>query len=258
MLFKKPKYKFLLFAVLIAHSCLAQFMNKEVKAKILLERNSEFYNFIGTAENLTDTDLNIRYDLMVFQTEPDGEIIKGNKTDRVFIEARQRMLLPSVTINYNVTEKIVIVLLIYDLNDKPIGQDRIELLQGGQTDLSDFQNTIENEVVSQDQAKPQDGFVLDGLVIENTITKAGKDFYRFYYNEYFNKQVKTPYDILIEEVPGRGRFTRVSVKVADQLVWQFFAQPRKDILKKNASIALSRSIAYLQQLEQRKNEFIHY
>ena len=233
-------------------------MNKEIKAEILLERNSEFYNFIGTAENLTNADFNIRYDLMVFQTEPDGEIIKGNKTDRVFLEARQKILLPSVTINYNVTQKIVIVLLIYDLDDKPIGQDRIELLQGGQTDLSEFQNTVENLQASQDQAKPQDGFILDGLVIENTITKAGKDFYRFYYNEYFNKQIKTPHNILIEEVPGRGRFTRVSVKVADQLVWQFFAQPRKEILKKNASIALSRSIAYLQQLEQRKTEFIHY
>lgn len=252
------KYKLLSILLIFMSVGYSQFMNKEIKAKILLERNSEFLNFIATTENLTNIDFNIRYDFMLFQTEDDGTIIKNNKEDRVFIKGRQKLLLPSVTINYNVTKKIILVLLIYDQDDKPIGQDRIELLNGGQTNLDEFQNTIENEVASLDQAKPQDGFIPTGFVIENTITKAGKDFYRFFYNDYYNHQIKTSHTILIEEVPGRGRFTRVSVKVADQLVWQFFAQPRKEILKKNASIALSRSIAYLQELEQRKNEFTHY
>ena len=252
-----PKHTTLFFLLFI-NLAIAQFMNKDIRATILLERNSEFLKFIPTAENRTNVDYNLRFDFMVFETKPDGKIEKGNKEDRIFIKAREKLILPYVTIDYNATNKIIIVLIIYDLENRPIGQDRIVLDKGGQTDLSTFENVIDGQNLSPDQARPQDGFVLNGFVIENTITKAGKDFYRFYYNEYFNKQIKTPHNILIEEVPGRGRFTRVSVKVADQLVWQFFAQPRKEILKKNASIALSRSIAYLQQLEQRKDEFIHY
>ncbi|RXG12440.1 hypothetical protein DSM03_11027 [Leeuwenhoekiella aestuarii] len=252
-----PKHTTLFFLLFI-NLATAQFMNKDIRATILLERNSEFLKFIPTAENRTNVDYNLRFDFMVFETKPDGKIEKGNKEDRIFLKAREKLILPYVTIDYNATNKIIIVLIIYDLENRPIGQDRIVLDKGGQTDLSTFENVIDGQNLSPDQARPQDGFVLNGFVIENTITKAGKDFYRFYYNEYFNKQIKTPHNILIEEVPGRGRFTRVSVKVADQLVWQFFAQPRKEILKKNASIALSRSIAYLQQLEQRKDEFIHY
>jgi hypothetical protein len=46
--------------------------------------------------------------------------------------------------------------------------------------------------------------------------------------------------------------------VDNQLVWQFFAQPSKDFLKKMASAALSRAIAQLQQIEKQKDNFIHY
>ncbi len=54
------------------------------------------------------------------------------------------------------------------------------------------------------------------------------------------------------------RSSKISVKVDNQLVWQFFAQPRKDFLKKMASTALYRSIAKLQQIEKQKDNFIHY
>jgi hypothetical protein len=111
---------------------------------------------------------------------------------------------------------------------------------------------------SQDQAKPQDGFVLNGFVIENTITKAGRDFYKYFYAEYFNKGILTTKNIIIEEVPARSRFTRISVKVEDQLVWQFFSQPKKEFLKEMAQTALARSIIRLQQLEKQNDELIQY
>ncbi|MFI8379429.1 CsgE family curli-type amyloid fiber assembly protein [Leeuwenhoekiella sp. NPDC079379] len=233
-------------------------MNKEVKAQILLERNSEFLNFIATAENISNSDFNVKYSLMVFQTEENGDISKTNDENLLFIKSGTKIILPSVTVNYNISQKIIIVLLIYDLDNKPIGQDRIVLENGGQTDLAHFDDLDLDDYFTYDQAKPQDGFIIDGLVIENTITKSGKDFYRYFYAEYFNLQVKSSRNIIIEEVPGRGRFTRISVIVENQVVWQFFAQPKKEILKQNASRALDLSISYLQQLEKSKKDFIRY
>ena len=258
MFFSTPKYLIIFSITLIPLLGFSQFINKEIKAEVLIEKNSEFYNFIGTAENLTNTDFNLKYDLLLFTTESDGQITKENKSDRIFIEAHQKLILPSITVNYSVSNKTIIVLIIYDLDDKPLGQDRIVLENGGQTDLSTLKKDTQMAVSNEDQAAPSDGFVMDGFVLENTITKAGKDFYRYFYSEYFNKQIRSSKDILIEEVPGRGINTRISVFVADQLVWQFFAQPRKAFLIRNASIALNRSIAYLQELDQRKNEFIRY
>ena len=258
MLFNLFKYLLIITVTAVPKSAFSQFINKNIKAEIISERNSEFYSFIGTAENLTNTDFNVRYDLMIFKTKPDGQIIKENTSESLFIKASQKIILPSVTVNYSLTQKIIIVLILYDLEDRPLGQDRIVLEEGGQTNFEKFNKKSKEDKLSSDQASPSDGFTLNGLVVENTITKAGKDFYRYFFAEFYNKQIKTSKNILIEEVPGRGINTRISVFVADQLVWQFFAQPRKTILVKNASIALNRSLAYLQELDQRKNEFIRY
>ena len=94
---------------------------------------------------------------------------------------------------------------------------------------------------------------MDGLVVENTLTKAGRDFYKYFYSEYYNRGIQTKKNIVIEEVPGRMRSTRISVKIDDRVVWQFFSQPKKSFLQSMAITALDRCIAHLQQLQQQKD-----
>ena len=150
------------------------------------------------------------------------------------------------------------VFFIYNLDNKPIGKDRIVLENKGDLlEITEMDNP-NRDMTSQDQAKPQDGFVLNGFVIENTITKAGRDFYKYFYAEYYNKEIVTTKNIIIDEVPARSRYTRITVKVEDQLVWQFFSQPKKEFLKQMARTALARSIARLQQLEKQKDQLIQY
>ena len=235
----------------------SQFYNKEIKAKISVEQNSEFYTFKAAVENMTPSDYNLTYDFMVFSKDAKGNTSKTNQANRFFLKASEKLILSSTAINYNTEGKIIIVLVIYDQNDKPIGQDRLELPKGGKTTVKEM-SLQESNQVSQDQAKPDDGIILGGLVIENTITKAGRDFYRYFYSDYFNRGIKTQINISIDEVPGRGRTTMVSILVGDKLVWRFFSQPRKDFLKKMASIAMQRSIMQLQRLQKQKDEFVKY
>ena len=172
-----------------------------------------------------------------------------------FLEANQRKILSSVTVNYNVEGEIIIALLIFDKDDKPIGKARLELPNGGKTELGEPRPQA---TLSRDQAAPSDGFFLQGFVIENTITKAGRDFYRYFFLDYYNRQIITSNNIVIDEVPGRNRFTRVSVSIEGRVVWQFFAQPRKEYLKQMARTALDRSIAYLQQLQKQSTQLTKY
>jgi len=246
----------LIVAFLACNSVTAQFFNVNIKAEIVIEKNSEFYTFKAIAENTTITDYDLRYDFMVFKTDDNGNTAKSSQGDLFFLKGNERTILSSVTINYNVEGKIILVLLIYDKDDKPIGQDRIELGNGGKTKI-----ILENEpepVVNSDQARPQDGFILNGLIIENTITKAGRDFHRYFTQEIRLSEIKTSKNIVIDEVPGRSRNTRVSVKVDGTLVWQFFAQPRKEFLKKMAVEAFNRSLRHLQRLQQQKEQITRY
>ncbi|WP_029331555.1 CsgE family curli-type amyloid fiber assembly protein [Gillisia marina] len=168
------------------------------------------------------------------------------------------MILSSTTVNKSEEGTITVILLIFDEDDKPIGKDRIELVN----DLESIKEVITEESIiapaSKDEAKPQDGFQINGLVIENTMTKVGRDFFRNFYSEYFNKQIISPKNIEIDEIPGRGRITRISVKVGQQVLISFFARPNKDYLKQMASVSIQRTIAYIQQLEKQGNNFKYY
>jgi NADH dehydrogenase/NADH:ubiquinone oxidoreductase subunit G len=238
----------------------SQQYNKEVIAKINVEKNSEFFTFTSTAENLMATGYSLRYELMSFKTDTNNNTSKNSQENRFVLKPHEKLILSSLSLNTNEEGKIILVLVFYNLDDKPISQDRVVLKYNGEQLEIEPTNSKPIKIVESDQSTPQDGFEIDGLVIENTITKAGLDFYRYYYTEYLNKQIKTNKNIIIEEVLAGFsiRSSKITVKVDNQLVWQFFTQPRKDFLKKMASVALSRSIAKLQQIEKQKDNFIHY
>jgi len=81
------------------------------------------------------------------------------------------------------------------------------------------------------------------------LTRIGRDFYRYFYSDFYNKQIISPKNIEIEETPGRGRSTRITVRMGDQILMQFFAQPKKEFLKQMANVTLIRVNAYIQQLK---------
>ncbi len=254
---QKPVFRIILFFLLCAllffaplHSS-AQNLNQEVQASVRFEKSSEYYTFYALAENKTTADLNLRYEYIVFKTDENGNTSKSSQGNRFFIKGNQIEGLSSVTINYAVESKIIIVLLIYDDEDNPIGQERIVLPNGGRTELNDA--PTQQNAANPDQAKPEDGFYIKGLVIENTITKAGRDFYRYFFSDYFNKGIQTTHYIKIEEVPGRSRNTLINIYVADQLIWRFFSQPRKEFLKEQVEVTMARVIRQLQYLDKQRS-----
>lgn len=250
--------KVLLILVLLCSgisSLQAQVYNKTVSAKIISEKNSEFFTFRARAMNLTDSDFSLRYEFMLFKKDNNGNVAKSSQGNRFFLKANEVTLLSSTTVNYNIESEVVILLLIYDENNKPIGKDRIELPNGGK---SEIEVDKIDKGASSDQAKPQDGYSSTGFIFNKTITKAGRDFQRHFFNIFNNANIKTDKNITIKEVPGRGRSTRVSVLVEDKLVWQFFSQARKQFLTDMATEAVRRVNRELIRLEQQKEQLTHY
>lgn len=254
-IFKKTVF-FIVFLIASNTISYGQFFNKEIQAKILIERNSEFYTFHAAVRNTTSTDFNLKYDYSVFRTDADGNVVKSNQSDLFFLKGDEKKILSTLTVNYSVDDKIILVLLVYDKDDKPIGKDRIVLEEGGKTVIDLNRNTP--KAASGDEAIAQDGYRAEGLVLQKTLTKSGRDFFRMFYSEYYNTQIQSPVNILIKEVPGRRRNTLISVEVDGKLVWQFFAQPRKEFLANMVRISLQRVLSFLNRLEKQKEQFIRY
>lgn len=243
----------IIFLVFVSTSANAQnvLYNKEIKAQIKIENTSEFTTFSATSENLTYSGRNLRYEFSVFKADTSNNVSKSSQSNKFFLENYQKKILSSVTVNNQIEGKITLLLLVFpdedgqDETQGAIGKCRIVITSGFNGQLN-IEGDVEQEIF------------LQGLVIKKVLTKSGRDFHRYFYSEYFNKQVKTEKNIVIKEVPGQRRSTLITVEVDGRLVWQFFARPKKEFLKEMANTALNRSIRYLRQLQQRQDTQIKY
>lgn len=234
----------------------AQFSNKEIKGQILIEKNSEFFTFRAAAINQTPTAINLRYEFSFFrQDSVTNNMSKSSQSNYFLLESYEKKVLSSVTVNYTVSDKVTLLLVIYDKDDKPLGSDRIVLEEGGKTEI-DIKAPIQR--ISQDEAASQDGVFLEGVVSQKTLTKSGRDFYKEFYLLYYNAQIRSEKNINIKEVPGRRRNTLISVEVDGTLIMQFFAQPRKEYLKAMARTTMQRVTTYLRRSQNQDDQIIQY
>ena len=75
------------------------------------------------------------------------------------------------------------------------------------------------------------GIEISGLIIDETRSKAGRDFYDLFYRQWIPPADQFAYTIIVKELPARGRVSRVSVHLNDELLTQRVLQPRNDIIE---------------------------
>ncbi|WKN43200.1 CsgE family curli-type amyloid fiber assembly protein [Tunicatimonas pelagia] len=80
---------------------------------------------------------------------------------------------------------------------------------------------------------------IDGLIISETLTKIGVDFYDLFYQRWVAPPSASGYEVRIEELPAPGFGTLVVVKVNETTVFQRILQPRYDQLEASADLAVS-------------------
>ena len=95
---------------------------------------------------------------------------------------------------------------------------------------------------------------IDGLIIDETKTKAGRDFYELFYNNWLAPQKAKDYTIYIAEEPARGRSTIIRVSINDQIVFRRFLQSRFDVIEELSRNALRAAARQLETNEDLKNE----
>ena len=104
-----------------------------------------------------------------------------------------------------------------------------------------------NDGIRRDQ-----GFVLRGLVIEETKTRPGRDFYQMFYTEYTNKNINGEKIVTIKEELTIGNNTKLEVYVDDKKILEFFVRPQNEYLKAYSNEAIRRVNIYFQNLREGK------
>ncbi|HRB72406.1 MAG TPA: CsgE family curli-type amyloid fiber assembly protein, partial [Flavobacterium sp.] len=149
-------------------------------------------------------------------------------------------VLSKTQVNISKEDETILLLLIYDEDDKIIGKDRIVV---GETDKAE---------------QPADGLELIGIVSDETKTKFGKEFYDYFYGKYQEKKLNARKIVKIEEELSFGRTTRIRVVIDNDLINEFVSRPDEDFLLYMAEDSIAKLIKYFQDVEKQKNYITQY
>jgi len=238
------KYLKIILFSFIAQSTSGQFTNTDVIAKIKTNKIDDIMEFTAEGINSTEIYKSLRYEFSIFKTDNNNNVSKNNQKGRFTLEANEQKKLSSISITSTEDSKIVVLLLLYE-EDKIVGKDRLSF--------------NEKEISNQEEPKTShDGIVLKGIVIEETKTKPGKDFYEFFYNSYTLNRINGVKIVGVYEKLSFGRSTIIQVKIGDDLIHEFLGKPDLEYLEQMSKIAIRKVYKYFKNLKKQKNNIFQY
>jgi len=86
---------------------------------------------------------------------------------------------------------------------------------------------------------------IDGLLVDDTKTKAGKDFYDLFYDRWEAPLAAKNYSITLSEKPFRLTSTLIVISINDDIVFQDILQPREELIEAQTSDAIYIAQNYL-------------
>jgi hypothetical protein len=237
--------------------------NEDVEAKIVLDKNNEFIKITGTAFNKTELNKSLRYRLSVIKTNPENSNrSKNDQNGRIVLNPNEKKELSTTTINTNEKDKIILLLLIYNLDDKIIGQDRVVLNESPDAIASKQKIIKVLETKAQESqdvdSRSRDGVELSGIVVEDTKTKPGRDFYKLFYALYSRNNINGSKVVTIKEVLAIGSNTKIEVIVGDQIIFSFFVRPRNNYLVEMNDLAITKVYVHFKTLEKESKTIKRY
>lgn len=222
----------------------AQIYNTKVAGQISLVDKGQYYELQGTAINKTPLVYSLRYVLSVINNEPDT----GYKKD-----AKERFILPpngqkefkGPIVPKGGTEKLILLLLVYDSEDTLLGMDRVVLNGDGSED-------VEKIVIRKEALLSQTGdggFTLRGLISDETKTKFGRDFFRIFEDRYRNGTYKGTKIVTIKETFALANTTKIQVLIGNEKFLEFVLPPKNDVIEEYAKQSYIEVIKYFQRSE---------
>lgn len=228
----------------------AQIYNTQIDAKINLEANTEFIEITGSAYNKTRLNESLRYVLSVIKNVPgQANSSKDEQNGRVVLAPGDKQNLSKTTISTGDTNRMIILLLVYNLDNKLLGLDRV-VINATQEDkkLAAKATNVRVFLAGETVQDKEDGVFLRGIVIEDAKTKPGRDFYNLFYSEYRNKNINGEKIVTIKETLSLANNTKIEVLVGDVKILEFFVRPQGNYLEDLADEAIRRVNSYFDNL----------
>ena len=98
-----------------------------------------------------------------------------------------------------------------------------------------------------ERKRESDGIVFGGIVVDETFSVIGRDFYDTFYRRWEDPDDVASFTISIRERPQPRRSTRVTVAVEERVVFRSQLRPRPRTIQRAAQKAVARATLYLKK-----------
>lgn len=175
-------------------------------------------------ENKDSQNHSISYELLVKRQTPAGNLSTNRQGGQALIKPNEKKMLSVFSVNREEEDAFSAELKVFE-NGRQILSDSIK---------SEVRQEIENE----DQPSYDENQVSGNmLIIDNTRTSAGHDFYELFYNAWEAPPGGESVVIDIEELPFRGLTTLIKIKLDEITVFSQHIQPQRRYLEELTPVA---------------------
>ena len=112
--------------------------------------------------------------------------------------------------------------------------------------IDEMQGELQGEIV--DDVDEAEGLEIDGLLVDETRTKMGRDFYELFYASWTAPEGAIGFTLVVREQPMPQMGTRVLVEINDQVVYHAQLQPRYEMIEEHAEEAINYATYYLEEV----------
>ncbi|KQK24544.1 hypothetical protein AR438_15245 [Chryseobacterium aquaticum] len=219
--------------------------DKKIVAKIENEVIEKQLKIKALITNNTSTYQELNYLLISIKKGAEGNLSNNKQSGKFSINPNESKSLSEMSVNLEKQDALKAFLYIRDeQTQKLLSKDSLEINQDF------FKKNV--SVVEKEEA-----YEISGLMIDETKSKIGKDFYDLFYIQYNQNPDKSNSAITITELPARGTSGQINIQVDDKVIYSFMTNPSEDYLREQLDFTLR----YIKDFNSRKNliknEFIY-
>jgi hypothetical protein len=246
MTFKGP---FVYLFLVLSQGILTAQLNREVEAQIATNQRGSSLLINVIAANKTAQNKSLSYKLSIVRNEELGEDYdKEDFEDRFVLSPGERQVLKQLLFDAENEPRTIIFVLIYE-EGEIIGKDRI-VINGLDGEDALKPQIVRSEALQDNETVRNDIGLMRGIVVEDTKTKPGRDFFKRFYALYNQNNINGDKIVKVKEELAIGGNTEIVIQVDQDVVVRFFVNPRATYLEELANQSVARVAYYFEMKKQ--------
>ena len=210
-------------------------------AKIEAVTSEDLITFRPTVQNNGLYHYNLDYLLLVKKTDNDKNLSINQQKGKFTLGPDELKSLSSTSVNQTQYQTITAILFIRDeIENRLITKDSVMII-------------TEDVIPIKETALS----LMRGIVVDDSKTKMGRDFYDLFYSTYNQYPSKFDFVIHISELPYRGLSSVLQIKVDQDLIYEFFTNPDEEYIRQQVFATFQRLVAYANNKDKLKHEFTY-